>query len=60
MDHFGPNFSLARDLLAVGSRDVVLKYCDEVAKFWNDTRLKTWRAAIAAGQTPDFGDNLWT
>jgi hypothetical protein len=60
LDQFGPNFSLARDLLAAGSRDVVVKYCDEVAKFWGDPRLARWRTAIVAGQTPDFGDNLWT
>jgi hypothetical protein len=60
MDVFGPNFSLARDLLVAGSKDVVLKYCDEVAKFWGDAKLAKWRKDIAAGQTPDFGDNLWT
>ena len=59
LDQFGPNFSLARDLLLAGSRAVVLQYCDEVAKFWSDPKLATWRAAIAAGKTPDFGDNLW-
>jgi hypothetical protein len=59
LNQFGPNFSLARDLLVAGSRDAVLKYCDEVAKFWNDPKLATWRAAIAAGKTPDFGANLW-
>ena len=59
LNQFGPNFSLARDLLQAGSRDVVLRYCDEVAKFWGDRKLATWRSAIAAGQMPDFGDNLW-
>lgn len=59
LDQFGPNFSLARDLLVAGSRDVVLKYVDEVAKFWSDPKLASWRAAIAAGRIPDFGDNLW-
>lgn len=59
LDQFGPNFSLARDLLLAGSRSVVLQYCDEVSKFWGDPRLAAWRAAIAAGRTPDFGDNLW-
>jgi hypothetical protein len=59
MNQFGPNFSLARDLLMVGSTNVVLKYCDEVSKFWSDPKLAAWRAAIAAGKTPDFGDNLW-
>jgi len=59
LDRYGPNFSLARDLLVAGSRDVVLKYCDEVAKFWSDPKLAAWRAAITAGKIPDFGDNLW-
>lgn len=59
LDQFGPNFSLARDLLVAGSREVVLKYVDEVAKFWSDPKLESWRAAIAAGKIPDFGDNLW-
>ncbi len=59
LNQFGPNFMLARDLLAAGSRDIVLQYCDEVGKFWGDGRLARWRAAIAAGQTPDFGENLW-
>jgi hypothetical protein len=59
LDQFGPNFLLARDLLVAGSKDVVLRYCDEVAKFWGDPRLQAWRDEIAAGKTPDFGDNLW-
>lgn len=59
LNQFGPNFSLARDLLTAGSRDVVIRYCDEVSSFWKDQRLVIWRSAIAAGQTPDFGDNLW-
>jgi hypothetical protein len=60
LDQFGPNFSLARDLLVAGSKDVVLQYCAEVAKFWPDPKLAAWRTAIAAGRIPDFGDNLWT
>jgi len=59
LNQFGPNFSLAHDLLKAGSKTAVLQYCDEVAKFWNDPKLAKWRAAIAAGQMPDFGDNLW-
>jgi hypothetical protein len=59
LDHFGPNFALARDLLLAGSKDVVLQYFDLVAKFWANPKLADWRAAVAAGQTPDFGANLW-
>ncbi len=60
LDRYGPNFSLAHDLLvAGGSTTAVLRYCDEVASFWGDPRLAAWRATIAAGKMPDFGDNLW-
>lgn len=55
---FGPNMSLARDLLAAGRQDAVLAYFDECAKFWKNPRLKTWRAEVQAGKTPDFGANL--
>lgn len=58
---FGPNMSLAKELLAAGRRDAVLKYFDECALFWHDrsSKLPAWRADIAAGRTPNFGANLY-
>ena len=58
LDSFGPNMSLAQDLLAVGQRDSVLTYFDECAKFWKNPKLAAWRSAVQQGKTPDFGANL--
>lgn len=55
---FGPNMSLARDLLLAGRRDAALGYLDECGKVWNDPALAEWRSAIQQGKTPDFGANL--
>ncbi len=60
MDTFGPNMSLAHDLLAKGEKEVVLAYFDLCQKFWKmeDGKLAQWRKDIAANQAPDFGANL--
>jgi len=60
MDSFGPNMSLAKDLLEKGERDVVLQYFDLCRKFWSmgHAKLDQWTKDVKAGQTPDFGANL--
>ena len=59
LDSFGPNMSLARDLLAAGQRDTVLQYFELCRNFWNDgQKLTQWTAEVRAGLTPDFGANL--
>lgn len=57
---FGPNMSLAKELIERGERDAVLSYLDLCAKFWEmqGDRLETWKAAIRQGRTPSFGPNL--
>jgi hypothetical protein len=59
LDSFGPNMSLAQDLLAKGERDVVLAYLDACGKFWDSDfgKLEQWKSDIEAGRTPDFGAN---
>ena len=60
LDSFGPNMSLARDLLLMDEPKVVLKYLDLCEAFW-DPRfegLQTWKADVRAGRKPDFGANL--
>lgn len=61
MDSFGPNMSLAKDLLEKGERDVVLEYFELCRKFWKmgDERLVRWASEVKAGKTPDFGANLY-
>ena len=60
MNSFGPNMSLAKDLLAKGERDVVLEHLELCRKFWqmDRGRLDQWSQDVKAGKTPNFGANL--
>lgn len=60
MDSFGPNMSLAKDLLEQGRQEAVLQYFELCRGFWKHgpKRLDQWTAAIKAGTPPDFGPNL--
>lgn len=57
---FGPNMTLAKELLEKGERDTVIAYLQSCAKFWKmgGAELQTWIATIKYGGTPDFGANL--
>ncbi len=60
LDSFGPNMSLANDLLAAGESATVIEYFHECRKFWSfkkDTLLE-WESDVKAGNTPNFGANL--
>lgn len=60
MNTFGPNVSLARDLLIAGEREVVLEYFRLCRNFWEDGKeeLDLWERQIKQGKVPDFGANL--
>ncbi|MGH7951000.1 MAG: hypothetical protein ACREFE_03645 [Limisphaerales bacterium] len=60
MDSFGPNMSLAKDLLEKGQRKVVLQYFGLCRKFWKMDygKLDQWSNDVEAGKIPDFGANL--
>ena len=60
MNSFGPNMSLARDLLEKGEREEVLQYFELCRKFWKmgQEQLDQWTKDVKAGKTPDFGANL--
>ena len=60
MDTFGPNMSLAKDLLEKGEKDVVLTYFELCRKFWemHDGQLDEWSRQVKDGEVPDFGANL--
>jgi hypothetical protein len=59
LDTFGPNMTLARELLEKGQKEPVLKYLRLCSKFWRDKgKLAQWTAQVKAGKTPDFGANL--
>jgi hypothetical protein len=60
LNSFGPNMSLAKDLLERGEREAVLAYFEACRVFWKmgGTRLDAWRQDVEAGRIPNFGANL--
>jgi uncharacterized membrane protein YeaQ/YmgE (transglycosylase-associated protein family) len=60
MNSFGPNMSLAKDLLEKGERDTVLQYFELCRKFWTMDygKLDEWSQEVRAGKIPRFGANL--
>lgn len=60
MDSFGPNMTLAKDLLEKGEKDVVLEYFELCRRFWRMDRgkLDQWSREVRRGRIPDFGANL--
>ena len=60
MDSFGPNMSLAKDLLEKGERDTVLQYFELCHRFWRMDygKLDDWSQEVKAGKIPNFGANL--
>ena len=60
LNSFGPNMSLARELLVAGEREVVIEYFRRCLGFWEHgrERLKDWIALVEGGRLPDFGANL--
>lgn len=60
LSSFGPNMTLALELIEKGERQAVLEYFELCARFWKHDRgqLKAWAATVKGGGTPDFGANL--
>ncbi len=60
MNSFGPNLSLAKELLRAGEKEVVLQYFDLCKKFWKTDfgRLQQWSEEVSEGRIPDFGPNI--
>ena len=62
LDSFGPNMTLAKELLQEGERDVVLEFFELCSEFWKtgrEGRLTEWSNAVKEGKIPDFGANLY-
>ena len=63
LDSFGPNMTLARDLLQKGEKEPVLLYFKKCSRFWkgesNVKKLTEWTKTAEAGQIPDFSGNLF-
>lgn len=60
LSSFGPNMSLAKELLEQGEAQIVLEYLDLCNLFWDRGRedLQHWEVTIRKGGMPDFGANL--
>jgi len=60
LNSFGPNMSLAKDLLIAGERDSVVDFLDECANFWkaDGGKLSDWKNTIQSGGIPNFAPNL--
>jgi hypothetical protein len=60
LNSFGPNLTLAKDLLAQGEAQTVLAYLAECKTFWKagGGKVDEWIEAVRAGATPEFGPNL--
>jgi len=59
LNSFGPNMSLAQDLLNAGQRDTVLQFFKECRRFWRNDKLDSWEDDVKNGGTPDFGGNMF-
>ena len=56
LDSFGPNMMLAKELLAAGETEAVLKYFQLCGAFWTmgKPRLRRLAALVRDGRIPDF------
>jgi len=54
--NFVPSMALAKELLEIGEREIVINYLELYANVWKDgkDRLKEWREAVRKGNIPDF------
>ena len=58
LNDYGPDMTLADELLKVRESPAVLAYFDECERFWmnrENNRLEEWRTAVLQGRRPDFG-----
>ncbi len=60
---FGPSMRLAKALLEIEEKNIVLNYLDECKQFWyfflRFVQLAKWKKAIKNGEMPDFKGNLF-
>jgi hypothetical protein len=56
---FGPNMSLAKDLIERGETDTVLTFFELCGKFWSSDKLADWSAAVKDKRMPNFAGNLY-
>ena len=57
LNSFGPDFTLAADLLQKGEREAVVEYLHSVSRFWASgaKSIERWIKTMGDGGKPDFG-----
>ena len=50
---FGPNMSLAVELLKLKERKTVIEYLEACKKFWKEKKINEWIKDIKAGEIPE-------
>lgn len=50
---------LAKELLELGQKDVVLEYFELCGNFWKNANLQKWTEIVKNGSIPEFGGNLF-
>ena len=60
LNSFGPNMSLAKELLEKGEKKAVIQYFDLCRVFWENhsNDLDAWTADVQNDEMPNFGANL--
>jgi tetratricopeptide (TPR) repeat protein len=60
LNSFGPNMTLAKELLEKGEREIVIQYFELCSRFWkkHKDRLDNWTIIVRDGGIPEFGANL--
>jgi TonB family protein len=60
LNSFGPNMTLAKELLQKAEKDPVLEYFSLCRAFWKmgGAKLDEWSATVRGGGIPSFGANL--
>jgi len=61
---FMPGMALAKELLEIGERDIVINYLELCANVWKGddvvkNKIKEWLEAVKNGKIPDFGSYLY-
>lgn len=54
LDSFGPDMTLASELLARGERETVIQYLELCGRFWKKDATDKWIGEIKNGQTPQL------
>jgi hypothetical protein len=60
LNSFGPDMTLAKELLEKGEGEVVIQYFNLCSVFWKRefSSLNKWKEIVQKGEIPEFGANL--